>query len=111
MPHAYHADPPSDDDEENDPNDPPMEPGQAADQFPDDFDDPSEDAKIVARISAYNPRWRLVREGHELVLYGNQAPAAFRCHESCHDWLKRLEKVKLRSAARTTARNLKQRAA
>jgi hypothetical protein len=49
---------------------------------------------LADRMRAIDPAWRLERENGELVLYGNDMPAAWTTDASCLDWLKHMERDK-----------------
>ena len=54
----------------------------------------SSDADLALRMRAIVPSWTLLRENGELVLYGNDMPAAWKTDESCIDWLTHMERDK-----------------
>jgi hypothetical protein len=55
------------------------------------------DDQLARRIHALDPSWRLEREGSELVLYGNGAPAAWRSAVDCESWIVAQEEHKKRA--------------
>lgn len=59
---------------------------------------PASDKQLAQRIYALDPSWRLEREGSELVLYGNGAPAAWRSAVDCESWIVAQEEKKKRAA-------------
>ena len=49
---------------------------------------------LSGRIRALDSSWSLVCEDGEPVLYGNDAPAAWRTLASCDDWIRHMERDK-----------------